>query len=81
MDESKKGSRGANLTASGNYESKVIWQKIYEQKMKQITVRISAESKDKLDEYIANSNEYKSVNSMILDLLEKETGINFKLNK
>lgn len=81
MDESKKGSRGAKLTESGIYKSRVTASKNYEKKIKQITVRISAESKDKLDAYIVNSKEYGSVNSMILDLLEKKTGINFKLNK
>ena len=81
MDESKKGSRGAKLTKSGIYKSRVTASQNYEKKIKQITVRISAESKDKLDAYISNSKEYGSVNSMILDLLEKKTGINFKLNK
>ena len=56
----------SNKRASAKYEK---------EKIKQLTIRISAKSKQKLDEYIKNQNEYSSLNKMVLGLLENKTGI------
>lgn len=46
--------------------------KEYENKLEQLTVRLPQGSRQKLNDYVAESNKYNSVNAMIKDLLEKE---------
>ena len=46
--------------------------KEYENKLEQLTVRLPQGSRKKLNDYVAESNKYSSVNAMIKELIEKE---------
>lgn len=46
----------------------------YEKKVEQLTVRLPQGSREKLNDYIASSDKYSSVNNMIKSLLENEIG-------
>lgn len=46
----------------------------YEKKVEQLTVRLPQGSRGKLNDYIASSDKYSSVNNMIKSLLENEIG-------
>ncbi len=48
--------------------------KKYEGTVEQLTVRLPKGSRSLLNDYIAKSNKYSSVNAMIKELLEKEIG-------
>lgn len=44
----------------------------YEKKFEQLTVRLPQGSREILNDYVAKSDKYSSVNTMIKDLIEKE---------
>ena len=51
----------------------------YEQeKTDNIRIRVPKGSSEKIKEYVADSSKYKSVNAMVIDLLEKEMGRKLK---
>lgn len=59
-------------TKTINSQRKAI--KKYESKVEQLTVRLPQGSREKLNDYIAKSDKYSSVNNMIKALLENEIG-------
>ena len=71
-------SRRAMLSPEEKFQNHIEAQQRYEEKMKQITVRVSASGKEQLDEY-ARAHAI-SVNELILSLLEEKTGIHLHLH-
>lgn len=59
-------------TKTRNSQRKAI--KEYEQKFEQVKIRLPKGSRDKINQYIAESNKYTSVNAMLKSLIENEIG-------
>lgn len=77
-DESKKQlviqATEEQVIDTNTYNSQRKAAKKYEGKIEQITVRLPQGSREQLNNYIASSNKYSSVNAMIKALLENEIG-------
>lgn len=53
----------------------------YDQNFDKIMLRVPGGTRDQLKDWVADSEEYTSVNELICKLLEKETGIDFTNRK
>lgn len=63
-------------TDAGLYKSKIRASKQYDQdNVDNIRVRVPKGWREKMQEYVAGSDKYTSVNGMICDLIKNEIGI------
>lgn len=63
-------------TDAGLYKSKIRASKQYDQdNVDNIRVRVPKGWREKMQEYVAESDKYTSVNGMICDLIKNEIGI------
>lgn len=60
---------------TNTYQSSRKAQKVYETKQEHLTVRVPSGSRNKIKDFVENNKDkYKSVNNLILTLIEREMG-------